>query len=200
MIHKHYITARTLILQSNKLVELTLLYSLPDNNLKGEPNFSSERLRYSLNNEFRSFRSSVHTSCFNAASGVNGALKSIISGGCGFHCSQTNSVISSSVSNDVSVAIKFEWSHSQSCKISSRVKEHATSGGGLVSKTLSNVPTNMEPLLCILKACQISVKESSLIVSLISRSPLIEPDQTFASYFYIHFTKRFRVRYILYVA
>lgn len=40
---------------------------------------------------------------------------------------QTNSVISSSVSNDVSVVIKFEWSHSQSCKISSRVKEHATS-------------------------------------------------------------------------
>jgi len=40
---------------------------------------------------------------------------------------QTNSVISSSVSNDMSVVIKFEWSHSQFCKISSRVKEHATS-------------------------------------------------------------------------
>lgn len=39
---------------------------------------------------------------------------------------QTNSVISSSVSNDVKVSIKLEWSHSQSCKISSCVKEHAT--------------------------------------------------------------------------
>ncbi|KYQ49184.1 hypothetical protein ALC60_11798 [Trachymyrmex zeteki] len=162
MIHKHYITARMLIPQSNKSVELMLLYSLPDNNLFCEPNFSSERLRYSLNNEFRSFRSSVYTSCFNVASRVNGALKSIISGGCGFHCS----------------------------------------GGGLVSKTLSNVPTNMEPLLYILKACQISAKLFSLIVSLMStsRSPLIEPDQTFASYFCTHFTRRFRARYLLYVA